>query len=950
MAAFAPATAVAHPCATAAQTFLTLNGGAAWSGLPALDEETDCAIIDQSGLTVADTTVAAASAVPDAVSSYVWSPNMTPLGHHARNVPFTGTGSTVFNSDLAFQGNLAFQGTYDGYRVLDVSDPANPTQIVNYTGCGGTLGQGDVVVWGSILIRSWDVPVSAGQAATTMCAGQLVGQGFEGIHIFDISNPASPVLLKQLRMANTGNDAGAPAGCGSHTDTIVPDAARGNLYLYIGGSSGACTGMDIVRVNIANPADAVYLRRAAAGRQCHDNNVIMGTVNLAMCAGGNGLSVFKFDPSIDPAAAGGLENPTLLWNKPITGVTTGHSGSFTFDGKILVFGHEPGGGSQAQCQSGSSLVNRSIYFFNPQNGDQLGTFTHQRPQTNRENCTWHNFNVVPTYRGYVYVSGNYQSGISVVDFTNPAAAREVAFADPAPLSPTSLVLGGDWSTYWHNGKIYESDIRRGLTTWDLDDSLTNRHLNFDRSNPQTQTLTFDPDFDAPAIQIDSPVDGSEHAVNSVVQAGLRLHRLELRRRVVRRHRRRRLARRHQHHRRPHVHRDGDRQGRQRQHQDGHLPRAPHDRGRHRQRHGAGHAVADGRPPATFGAFTPGVARDYFATTTANVISTAGDASLSVADPSSTATGHLVNGAFSTPAALQARARNAANPATAYANVGSIGEPAEPAELRRADLERPRVARLQADDRRERRAADGHVQQDADVHPVHHHPVALSAGRRTARRPASAQRYAWLRGAVRDQAPDAVEHPLDAEGQVRLDALVREDARVERAAERGEALGVDQRGDQHRRLRRLGAELTRKPRLPHHRAVEQEHGRGLLRLGEVRVGERVQAAVQPGELARGHRRAADRQVQHPRMVLERHEQFAAPALEAFAPAGERRVERHRRLGRRVEHQREQIVLALDVAVERHRGESEPFRDAAHRHCVEAVGIGEFHGCTDDPVEA
>ena len=80
VAAFAPATAVAHPCATAAQTFLTLNGGAAWSGLPALDEETDCAIIDQSGLTVADTTVAAASAVPDAVSSYVWSPNMTPLG------------------------------------------------------------------------------------------------------------------------------------------------------------------------------------------------------------------------------------------------------------------------------------------------------------------------------------------------------------------------------------------------------------------------------------------------------------------------------------------------------------------------------------------------------------------------------------------------------------------------------------------------------------------------------------------------------------------------------------------------------------------------------------------------------------------------------------------------------------------------------------------------------
>ena len=58
-------------------------------------------------------------------------------------------------------------------------------------------------------------------------------------------------------------------------------------------------------------------------------------------------------------------------------------------------------------------------------------------------------------------------------------------------------------------------------------------------------------------------------------------------------------------------------------------------------------------PASFGAFTPGVAKDYTASTTANVISTAGDAALGVSDPSATATGHLVNGAFSLPSALLA---------------------------------------------------------------------------------------------------------------------------------------------------------------------------------------------------------------------------------------------------------------------------------------------------------
>jgi Mannosylglycerate hydrolase MGH1-like glycoside hydrolase domain/Glycosyl hydrolase family 65, C-terminal domain len=60
-------------------------------------------------------------------------------------------------------------------------------------------------------------------------------------------------------------------------------------------------------------------------------------------------------------------------------------------------------------------------------------------------------------------------------------------------------------------------------------------------------------------------------------------------------------------------------------------------------------------PASFGSFTPGLAKDYTASSSATVTSTAGDATLTVADPSSTATGHLVNGTFSMPQALQAGA-------------------------------------------------------------------------------------------------------------------------------------------------------------------------------------------------------------------------------------------------------------------------------------------------------
>jgi hypothetical protein len=80
------------------------------------------------------------------------------------------------------------------------------------------------------------------------------------------------------------------------------------------------------------------------------------------------------------------------------------------------------------------------------------------------------------------------------------------------------------------------------------------------------------------------------------------------------------------------------------------------------------------PAASFGAFTPGVAKDYMATTDAKIISTAGDALLTAADPSATATGHLVNGAFSLPQPLQVKATNSATPATTFAPVGSSTSP------------------------------------------------------------------------------------------------------------------------------------------------------------------------------------------------------------------------------------------------------------------------------------
>jgi hypothetical protein len=75
------------------------------------------------------------------------------------------------------------------------------------------------------------------------------------------------------------------------------------------------------------------------------------------------------------------------------------------------------------------------------------------------------------------------------------------------------------------------------------------------------------------------------------------------------------------------------------------------------------------PPPAFGVFTPGVARTYDALTTANVISTADAATLTVEDDTGNVVGHLVNGTFSLPSPVQAQATSAGGIGGAFAPVG-----------------------------------------------------------------------------------------------------------------------------------------------------------------------------------------------------------------------------------------------------------------------------------------
>ena len=70
-----------------------------------------------------------ATADPDPpVGTFEWSANMEPLGWSPRPNPTSG----VFNSDLAFWGQTAYQGTYDGFQIIDISNPHTLKEVAYF--------------------------------------------------------------------------------------------------------------------------------------------------------------------------------------------------------------------------------------------------------------------------------------------------------------------------------------------------------------------------------------------------------------------------------------------------------------------------------------------------------------------------------------------------------------------------------------------------------------------------------------------------------------------------------------------------------------------------------------------------------------------------------------------------------------------------------------------------
>ncbi|MEV4534689.1 hypothetical protein AB0J82_12750 [Asanoa sp. NPDC049518] len=443
-------------------------------------------------------------------------------------------------SDLAFKGNVAFMGGYNGFTVYDVANPSAPS-ILTTVVCPG--GQGDVSVFGNLLFMS----VEETRGRVDCGTNPAVGTRFQGVRVFDISDVTNPQQVAAVQLCR-----------GSHTHSLVTKPGdTDNVYVYVSGTAGVrgdglagCNNnpasgvdpsrwrIDVIKVPLAAPSTAAVVNNprlfaneetgAVDGLQnapqtprhpsgsnwspspvtdaCHD---ITSYPAIGLAAGaceGNGILIDISDPA-NPKRLDEVSDPNFAY---------WHSATINNDGTKVIFTDEWGGGTGARCRDTDlpSWGANAIFDIVDGKMEFRSYYKLPVPQTVVENCVAHNGSLLPVPGRDIMVQAWYQGGLSVLDFTDSANPKEIAFFDRGPVNPNALSLGGFWSAYWHNGQVYGSEIARGFDTFGLKPSEflsaaeieAAREVQVPQTNPQhQQKFTWTPSLENTRARFDQLV-------------------------------------------------------------------------------------------------------------------------------------------------------------------------------------------------------------------------------------------------------------------------------------------------------------------------------------------------------------------------------------------------------------------------------------------------------------
>jgi hypothetical protein len=455
------------------------------------------------------------------------SANMTKLFQSANT---TGAGGT--NSDLAFWGNRAYVANYNGIRIYDISNPASPVLLGDFR-CRGA--QNDAVVWGNLMFTAIDRTMTGPNCGATDTAAHDDPNGWEGVRIFDVSNPAAVTQVGAVYQ-----------DCGAHTITLNPVSVS-TIHLWTssyplrpgptcGPQRGPAVGRDplhgviqVIEVPLANPAAAKEIAEPKivypgdpdnrfdpaeknlpllSMRACHDIQIHTKLrIAAAACAeqaqlwriGANGMPdtenpIWVVDEVADSDGPGGGDVQVDFW----------HSATFSWDGKIINFIDEsfgsgcptvtPVGLTEPKTPSDSGWM-----FFYDRQGNKLSQLP--SPRRTGSYCSAHLGNVVPAIGEYLLANAWYTGGSDIVDFTNPTTPHELSYyytaRNPAGTATPVLTPAADtWSHYWYENQVgddngmwtYGNDIPGGFQIFRTEARVVD--IGLTRMNPQTQEDVF----------------------------------------------------------------------------------------------------------------------------------------------------------------------------------------------------------------------------------------------------------------------------------------------------------------------------------------------------------------------------------------------------------------------------------------------------------------------------
>jgi len=189
--------------------------------------------------------------------------NLRVLSNTAPSKEFVGG----INTDLAFSGNYAIQGSFRGFQVWDISDPIQPA-LANGFVC--PAAQSDVSVYQNLLFVSGEDLGGRLDCGTEGVREMVSPERLRGIRIFDISDVLNPAYIGNVQTCR-----------GSHTHSLLVDPNdTDNVYVYVSGSApvrpaeelAGCSGalpdedpnsalfrIEVIKVPLARPEQAAIV-------------------------------------------------------------------------------------------------------------------------------------------------------------------------------------------------------------------------------------------------------------------------------------------------------------------------------------------------------------------------------------------------------------------------------------------------------------------------------------------------------------------------------------------------------------------------------------------------------------------------------------------------------------------------------------------------------------------